>query len=235
MVEYKDRLKEAMLHTGSSIRDLASALNISYQAVRKVYLGESSSFNAENNANAAAYLHVNPVWLATGNGEMLPADAGSNIRVRNPEDPPADDEVEIPVSTVSFQGGNGREISYEIDEEEEPVTYRRSFFQKEQINPARCKRFRVTGNSMELLLYHGDYVLVHMIGNGNGGIMDGKVYAIRYGDKLRIKRLYSRLDGSLLLRSENPDHKEELVPPELAAEHITIIGRVIDRSGRGGL
>ena len=62
-----------------------------------------------------------------------------------------------------------------------------------------------------------------------------KVYALRYGNDLRIKRLYRRLDGTLILRSDNPRYKDEEVPPVLAEEHITIIGRVRDKSGAGGL
>ena len=53
MVEYKDRLQEAMLHAVVSIRDLSDAIGISYQGVRKVYRGESHAFSAENNAKAA--------------------------------------------------------------------------------------------------------------------------------------------------------------------------------------
>ena len=45
----------------------------------------------------------------------------------------------------------------------------------------------------------------------------------------------SAVDGTLILRSDNPRYPDESVPPELVDEHITIIGRVRDRSGSGGL
>ena len=67
------------------------------------------------------------------------------------------------------------------------------------------------------------------------GVTDGKLYAIRYGDELRVKYLSRRLDGILILRSVNPIYKDEEVSPELASEHITVIGRVRDASGPGGL
>lgn len=70
MVEYKDRLAWAMKEAKRSRTDLAKRLNVSYQAVRKVLLGETNSFTAENNEVAAAYLGVSSRWLATGLGRF---------------------------------------------------------------------------------------------------------------------------------------------------------------------
>lgn len=51
---------------------LAAELGVSYVAVKKVLDGLTRAFTAENNSRAAAFLGVNPDWLATGEGEMLP-------------------------------------------------------------------------------------------------------------------------------------------------------------------
>jgi len=53
---------------------MARALGLSYQGVKKVLDGGSSSFSAANNAAAAAFLGVNPSWLAAGKGSMLDAE-----------------------------------------------------------------------------------------------------------------------------------------------------------------
>lgn len=79
MVEYKDRLVWAMKRAGKSRRDLATRLNLSYQAVRKVALGESRCFTAPNNAAAAAFLGVSSRWLATGLGRFDDADGVTNL------------------------------------------------------------------------------------------------------------------------------------------------------------
>lgn len=147
------------------------------------------------------------------------------------EDGIPDDVVLVPESKIEFAGGDGR-INYELIEDEEPATYRLSWFQKYGINPAKVRRFRVSGKSMEPMLYARDTILVN---TEETNIVDGKLYAIRYGDELRVKYISRRLDGTLILRSVNPDYKDEEVAPELASEHITIIGRVRDTSGTGGL
>ena len=45
-----------------------------------------------------------------------------------------------------------------------------------------------------------------------------------------------RADGSLVLRSINRDeYPDDIIPADQVADQITIIGRVRDKSGRGGL
>ena len=178
---------------------------------------------------------VSHQWLRDGSGNMLPAGNG-NVVALHPEDELPDDVVQIPESKVRFSGGNGNTaIEYELAEESESATYRLSWLQRNHLNPEKLKRFKVKGDSMEPLLFHGDSVLVNLAENDIKHLADGKVYAIRYGNELRVKRLYPKLDGSLTLRSDNPSHKDEDVPPTLVQQHITIIGRVRDKSGAGGL
>lgn len=155
----------------------------------------------------------------------------SGIIVYDLGDDVPDDMVLVPESRIQFAAGDGH-INYELVEDEEPATYRRSWFQKHGINPDHVRRFRVTGNSMEPLLFPRDTILVNQ---DETQVVDGRLYALRYGDQLRVKYLSRRLDGTLVLRSVNPAYKDEEVPAELANEHITVIGRVRDRSGTGGL
>lgn len=156
----------------------------------------------------------------------------SKITAIHPDDAPRDDVVYVPESTIEFSAGNGRTATYELAEDQEPASYRLSWFQKYGINPDRVRRFRVSGDSMEPLLFARDTILVNM---DETNIIDNKLYAIRYGDELRVKYLRRQLDGTLILHSVNSLYEDEKVPPELASEHITVIGRVRDRSGTGGL
>ena len=68
MVQYKDRLAEAMKKSEMTATALATKLGVSYQAVKKVLDGSTRAFTAANNARAAALLKINPNWLATGQG-----------------------------------------------------------------------------------------------------------------------------------------------------------------------
>lgn len=156
----------------------------------------------------------------------------NNIKALHPDDALSDQEVSIKQSKVYFSSGPGREATYEIVEDSEPATYQLSWFQKHRINPDKVRRFKVTGDSNEPMLFEGDTVLVNL---SETNIVDGKLYAIRYSNDLRLKFLSRRLDGTLILRSKNSEYKDEEIPPEMAEEHITVIGRVRDKSGSGGL
>ena len=156
----------------------------------------------------------------------------TNIITLHPDDPQPNDIVYVPESKIEFSAGNGRTPIFEPVDEQEPAAYRLSWFQKHRINPERVRRFRVAGDSQEPFLFANDTILVNL---DETNIVEGKLYAIRYGDELRVKFLSRRLDGTLVLRSVNPLYKDEEVPPALAEEHINIIGRVRDKAGRGGL
>ena len=73
MDTYADRLKTAMQAAGVSVAQLAAAVGVTYQGVKKVLDG--GAFGSGNNAKAAAYLSVGGDWLATGKGEMRPIPA----------------------------------------------------------------------------------------------------------------------------------------------------------------
>lgn len=150
------------------------------------------------------------------------------------EDHLSDDYIQIRESEVRFAAGNGRQALFDEVEASVPRTYRRSWFAQEGINPANTRCCKVHGDSMEPFLFDGDSVLIHL---AERDVINGKVYAIRYGDELRIKRVYKKLDGGLVLRSDNPAFlpRDEDVPSAVVDEHIGIIGRVRDKSGTGGL
>jgi transcriptional regulator with XRE-family HTH domain len=75
-VDYSERLKSAMSEAKVTTSQLAEALGVSFQAVRKVENG--GRFSAKNNAAAAKKLGVNSDWLATGNGPRKAGEAATS-------------------------------------------------------------------------------------------------------------------------------------------------------------
>lgn len=72
MVDYGERLKEAMKDSGVDEHKLANELGVTYQAVMKVLKSGSNTFSAINHVKAARFLGVSSDWLALGIGEMRP-------------------------------------------------------------------------------------------------------------------------------------------------------------------
>lgn len=100
VTDYQLRLAEAMRHDGrdpdspAALAVLASQLDVSVQAVRKVFSGTSKALSAANNARVAKLLGVSPDWLALGEkegGPMLGAlpfslDLVAQARKASPDD-----------------------------------------------------------------------------------------------------------------------------------------------------
>lgn len=146
--------------------------------------------------------------------------------------PPVDESDYVAVRSLDLRlsAGPGAEACYEDCQTDKMVLYSRSFFQEMQTNPAHVARMRVSGHSMEPLLAHGDYVLVDL--HDRERIVDLKVYAIRVEGEYRVKRLCRKLDGTIILISDNLKYEEERLTPDLLASiDFKIIGRVIERSG----
>lgn len=231
-VEQGLRIRKRREALGMTQDQLAQRVGCSQPAIKKIEGGGNTRLLIE----IAHALGTSAEWLKSGDAdaEMRQTPSPySPVHAVHPEDDLDDDWIAVPESKVAFSAGPGHIPTYDLVDEREPATYRRSWFQKERINPKRVRRFRVVGDSMEPFVFAGDSILVNL---DETNIVDGKVYAIRYGDDLRVKILSRRFDGTLTLRSFNSEkYKDEEIPPAVAAEHIAVIGRVRDKSGTGGL
>jgi phage repressor protein C with HTH and peptisase S24 domain len=230
---------------GVSLERLATALGTSAQTIHNLEVRDSA--RSSYAAQLSQFFNVDLLTLLEGTTEELervwqtsndfaakqPASLKPEGQRRTPEqDSLPNYIVAIPESEVLFTAGNGHTADYEVIEDAAVAYYRRDWLIQERLNPAHLKRVRVRGDSMEPLLYDGDRVLVNL---AEIDVADGRVYALRYGAELRIKRVLRHLDGTLILRSDNKFYGDEIVPAALANEHIQIVGRIRDRSGTAGL
>ncbi|WP_447940118.1 LexA family transcriptional regulator [Pseudoxanthomonas mexicana] len=148
-----------------------------------------------------------------------------------------DREVMVAEVDVLVSAGPGHHQP-EFVETRYRMSYQLSWFQQMGARPEQVRVMKVTGDSMERTLFHGDRVAVNLADNKH--IVDGRVYVFTTGGlepDVKIKRLFKTSDGRLRIVSDNPD--KALYPDEILAAddaaNVYVIGRVIDRSGRGGL
>lgn len=133
----------------------------------------------------------------------------------------------VPRVSVELSAGNGGKV-VDIEQELPPLAFRRDWLQSKCVTAKRNLRvLSVSGDSMEPYLQDNDVVLIDM---GQDTIHDHDVYALRYGDELRIKRLSKRFDGGLLIKSDNPGYADEVLTPD-EAQHVSVLGRLLWRGG----
>jgi len=175
--------------------------------------------------------------LPSGNGVGEPLAAYKVKAVEGDDSLDPNREVMVAEVDVSVSAGHGQRQP-EFVETRYRMSYQLSWFQQVGAKPEHVRVMKVTGDSMERTLFHGDRVAVNLADNRH--ILDGRVYVFATGGPepdVKIKRLFKTSDGRLRIVSDNPDkalYPDEFLTPEDAA-NVYIIGRVIDRSGRGGL
>jgi len=208
------RIKDARLAKGISQVDLAKELGLSSQAVS---LWESGAVVPKRDRIAAManLFGCSVAWLEYG---VDTKDHAVTVE-------PGEEFIGIDRYQVSFSAGTGM-VQFDIVEKD-PISFRASWLQKKRIKPEAARCLYVQGDSMEPYLMDGDLILVD---TNDKTVIDGEVYALRYGNELRVKRLFKRYDGALTVTSDNVTFKEETIEGD-ALRHVELIGRVRWRAG----
>ena len=179
---------------------------------------------------------LNPAWVLFGSGRANREENRRYTPVTTSEfldglDGPTienDDFVLVPVYGVELAAGFGR-----IPEDERVVrhhAYHSFYFRKWGLDPEQCCVVRISGDSMNDLLFDGDHGLLHM---AERNVISGKAYGFRMGDELLVKYLQRLPNGNLQASSHN--HAQyppfEIAKAELGQD-VEIIGRLRDHNHR---
>jgi phage repressor protein C with HTH and peptisase S24 domain len=239
-----ERIREAMGRMSPA--DVARAAEVTPAAVTQWLDGTTKSLRAETAAkleHATGYLAS---WIVTGKGPKRSttnavSEPAAEYRTsptmqpilawEHPDDLPPGEYVMIPRLDVRLSAGSGKE-QVEIEfVQKQPQAFRADWIRNERLKPGKLACLNASGTSMEPTIWDGDSLVVDI---GQREVIDGKVYALWYEGGERVKRLYRLPGGGLRIKSDNPQFETiELSSDDVS--HVRIIGRVVHRSGRGGL
>ncbi|RXJ79816.1 hypothetical protein CRU86_02255 [Aliarcobacter skirrowii] len=188
-VELGNRLKSARLGLGLSQLHFAEKLNITDKTLR----------NYENGNNITIEIVKKISEIANIDFDFLLN--GKNITVQNNKN--------YLIDLLNVRAGAGEGIYNYVVETVDTISLDKSFF-RTPINTNKIKGIQVDGDSMEPTLRDGDYVLIdENINFGTNGI-----YAIQYGGQILIKRLQFKMDGTILIISDNDKYDKEIFNPK---------------------
>lgn len=244
------RLKELFLRAKSqrpelTQESLAHALGWKTQGAVSHYLDGRTPLNLEALLKFAHYFHAPPAMISPRLAAKLAVDAAALATETQPLPPsppvpggmrpilvwetesdlPQGQYVLVPTLSIDLSAGNGKKAVH-IDYKQ-PKAFLADWIREKRLRPKHLVSMKAAGDSMSPWVNDGDAVVIDL---SDKEIRDGKPYAIRYSDELRIKNVHKRFDGGLILRSINPLYAEEAIPPA-DLEHIEIIGRVVWRAG----
>lgn len=231
---FAERLKLACDEAGVRLHgravDIKAALkkrgiSVTTTAVGK-WLNAESSPEGDRIVALSEWLGVRAEWLEYGRGNsrdsaVIPFDddSGDDATAEVIDD---EEHIELPLLDVRFSAGDG---TYDmVEKPESTFTFRRQFLHEMGVSTTAAKLVKISGSSMEPRLQDGDVVGIN---TNDTRIREGKTYAIRHGNLLRVKVLIEHPDGGVTIRSLNKDeYGDEHLSYQQRKEQLVVLGRV---------
>ncbi len=187
--ELGNRLKSAREGLGMSQLNFAEKLNITDKTLRNYEKGNNITVDIVKKISEITNIDFD--FLLNGNNITVLNDNNYNIDLLN------------------VRAGAGEGIYNYVIETVDTISLDKSFF-RTPINTNKVKGIQVDGDSMEPTLRDGDYVLIdeNTIFGVNG------IYAIQLGGQILIKRLQFKMDGTILIISDNSKYQSETFNPQ---------------------
>jgi phage repressor protein C with HTH and peptisase S24 domain len=214
----------AKAEKGWNKTQLAAKLEVSYETLRKWVTGEIAP-NRNRTAQIADILGVTVEWITHG---TLPSDGpelGEGVTVSERSGKPhIAGSIAVALMNVTPSMGHGiafpqhEEVVTNMAVNEQWLRRNASFSAPENLSLVTGR-----GDSMAPTFHDGDVLMV------DRGISDVKVdgvYALALNDELYIKRLQRRIDGTVLMISDNSNYPPQSIT-ELQREHFRVMGRVV--------
>ncbi|UYF72996.1 XRE family transcriptional regulator [Acinetobacter ursingii] len=226
-----ERIQAALNHANLKWSAASIKLGLSAQAATNWKKGKIGKDTLKDLANLTG---VSSGWLLDGSGSMIEANNEPDlaetyrpvIAWEVPSDLDPNSFVIIPHVDVKFSAGPGRYAEFEPMPQKTGCAQPLDWFHKKKVSPKNLVEVDLDGDSMEPRIPSGSVVIIDKSINTLEQVQNRKVYAIRYGEDLKIKRLSRRYDGALIIDSDNPQYEREIVEPQ-DLEHIGIIGKYV--------
>lgn len=218
-----ERVKNKRILLNLTQSELAEAVGTTQQSIEQLESGKTKRprFLPE----LAKALSCSVDWLVTGrennNDSLSPENEWGGIKSWDSKTPLESDEVEVPFyKDIEFACGNGNCI--DVDYNGFKLRFSKSTLRRigAPTDGSTIACFPASGDSMEPVIPDSAAVAIDM---ANKKIIDGKVYAIDQDGLKRLKMLYRRPGGKLIIRSYNRDEYED---EEADEDSVTIIGRM---------
>lgn len=137
----------------------------------------------------------------------------------------ADAYVFVPRAEVRASAGSGRPIvEPSAADERQPQAFRADWIRSKGWRAANLVCIIADGRSMSPRIEDGDCLLVD---RSQTAVLDGKVYALAWDHEMRVKRLYKRVGGGLLVHSDNEREHPRIELSDDQLRHVAVVGRVV--------
>lgn len=205
---------------------LAEKLDLSQGFIGHIEAGRNQP-TLDQIMRMAIIFDCNMTWLATGEGDVaapkeISYPTADGLKNADLTGEITEGFVQVPRYEVSASAGHGVVIHSEqiVDH----LSFKAEWVHNALGVPVKdLALINVTGDSMEPTLSEGDLILIDM---SHRGMKDNAIYVLQLNGSLLVKRLQHKLDGSVVVKSDNLIYDSEIVSGE-AIDLLNIIGRVV--------
>lgn len=228
-ISFGERMKEVIRLVGSAEK-LAKLTGLSARGIGQYAAGTSDPTRSKM-VTIADSAGVNVLWLATGQGpKMKGAEEKGQIlkNVSIPEDDGSDDYVRVPRYDVTASAGNG---AYQVSEQVVDYIQFKSDWIKNVLGASaqHLALISVKGDSMAPTLSDGDIILVDTT---DRHFETNAIYVLQLEGSLLVKRIQRKIDGTVVIKSDNLAYEPEVVRGDLL-DQLKVVGRVVWYGRRG--
>jgi len=220
-------IARAITASGKTQQELADHLGVSKQAITK--WKSTGKISTNNILRSAEFLgSALPCWLTEHMGHGgEPAEVATPITAwESPADLDPQQYTTITRFDASASAGNGKVI-YSAPEKEKPQSFRIDWLHENGWKEKDLFCLTAEGDSMWPSIADGANLLIN---KKDTDVVDGKVYLLRIGGNVQVKRLYWAVDGGLRVVSDNKNYPEKEVSKD-QLEFVKILGRVVWQAG----
>lgn len=206
--------------------EFAKILGVHKNTLGRFERGEGKPNIEELQKILSAFPNINPTWLLTGEGPMtrgeqppLSADHGAQYAAKEDLDT---NYVMVPRYDVKASAGGGAVIHSEqiVDH----LVFKSEWVRNALgVSVKDLALISVKGDSMEPALSNGDLILIDLSTNR---VEDNAIYVLQLNGTLLVKRIQRKLDGSVVVKSDNQVYEPEVITSE-AVDQLRVIGRVV--------
>lgn len=132
-----------------------------------------------------------------------------------------DGYIEIPSISIRSSSEGYEEMEWHTDASK-PLEVSLSWIKRKGIDPSNAAHLIVVNDEMTPRIHEGDTVLIDL----NAPVIDGKIYAIRVVDSIRIARVFRQVGGGYLAKFDNEVRHEPIKVDANNQLGFGIIGRV---------
>ncbi|SFD83931.1 S24 family peptidase [Nitrosomonas sp. Nm166] len=148
---------------------------------------------------------------------------GLTVQDHSIADMRVNDFIPMPKYTLKTQSDNHRQM-IRSDQVVDYLAFKKDWVEMSfNIHNNSLALITVKGDSMEPTLKSGDLILIELI---QSRIEDNSLYVLQLDNDLVVKRIQRKINGSLLVKSDNPKYEPEEVDAR-AAKKLHVIGKVV--------